>query len=85
MKCIEGMEPVRVGSNTLKISATQDSEIKADIPIGFDERQVIFVKPIDPDSNMPAASWSRGVGFYSNELTYTDGSGNNKTLSKECC
>ena len=80
LKCIEGMEPVRVGSNTLRISATQDSEIKADIPIGFDERQVIFVKPIDPDSNMPAASWSRGVGFYSNELTYIDGSGNNKTL-----
>ena len=80
LKCIEGMEPVRVGSNTLRISATQDSEIKADIPIGFDERQVIFVKPIDPDSNMPAASWSRGVGFYSNELTYIDGNGNNKTL-----
>ena len=80
LKCIEGMEPVRIGSNTLRISASQDSEIKADIPIGFDERQVIFVKPIDPDSNMPAASWSRGVGFYSNELTYIDSNGNTKTL-----
>lgn len=80
LKCIEGMEPVRVGKNTLRISASQDSEIKADIPIGFDERQVIFVKPIDPDSNMPAAGWSRGVGFYSNELTYVDGNGQKKTL-----
>lgn len=80
LKCIEGLEPVRVGSGTLRISATQDSSIKADIPIGFDERQVIFVKPIDPDSNMPAASWSKGVGFYSNELTYTDDNGNQKTL-----
>ena len=80
LKCIEGMEPVRIGSNTLRISAVQDSEVKADIPIGFDERQVIFVKPIDPDSKMPAASWSRGVGFYTNELTYIDNSGNKKTL-----
>lgn len=80
LKCIEGLEPVTVGANTLRISGTQDSLIKADIPIGFDERQVIFVKPIDPDSNMPAAAWSRGVGFYSNELTYVDGNGNTKTL-----
>lgn len=80
LKCIEGLEPVRVGRDTLRISATQDGLIRAEIPIGFDERQVIFVKPVDPDSNMPAAAWSKGVGFYSNELTYLDQDGNTKTL-----
>lgn len=80
LKCIEGLEPVRIGSGTLRISSTQDSVISAEIPIGFDERQVIFVKAIDPDSNMPSAAWSKGVGFYSNELTYTDGNGVVKTL-----
>lgn len=80
LKCIEGLEPVRVGVNTLRISASQDGYVQADIPIGFDERQVIFVKSIDPDSNMPSANWSKGVGFYSNELTYKDANGDMKTL-----
>jgi hypothetical protein len=80
LQCIEGFEAVKVGKDTLRISGTQDSTIKADIPIGYGEREVIFMKPIDPDSNMPAASWSAGVGFFTNELTYTDGSGEKKNL-----
>lgn len=80
LKCIEGLEPVKVGKDTLRISGTQDSTINADIPIGYGEREVIFVKPIDPDSNMPAASWSAGVGFFTNELTYTDNNGEKRTL-----
>lgn len=79
-KCLEGFEPIKVGTNTLRISASKDGVVKADIPIGFDERQVIFVKAIDPDSNMPSAAWSRGAGFYSNDLTYVDSNGNTKTL-----
>jgi len=82
LKCIEGCEGVRIGADTLKISASQDTLVSADIPIGFDEREVIFVKSIDPDSNIPSTVWSPGVGFYSNELTYVDESGATQTLQK---
>lgn len=82
LKCVEGCEGVRIGADTLKISATQDTLVSADIPIGFDEREVIFVKSIDPDSNIPSTKWSPGVGFYTNELTYVDGNGATQTLQK---
>lgn len=82
LKCIEGSESVKIGANTLKISASQDTIVSVDVPIGFDEREVIFVKSIDPDSNIPATKWSPGVGFYTNELTYVDGNGTTQTLQK---
>ena len=82
LKCIEGGEGVRIGADTLKISASQDTLVSADIPVGFDEREVIFVKSIDPDSNIPSTKWSPGVAFYSNELTYVDDSGATQTLQK---
>ena len=82
LKCVEGSEGVRIGADTLKISASQDTLVSADIPVGFDEREVIFVKSIDPDSNIPSTKWSPGVAFYSNELTYVDDSGATQTLQK---
>lgn len=82
LKCVEGCEGVRIGADTLKISASQDTLVSADIPVGFDEREVIFVKAIDPDSNIPSTKWSPGVAFYSNELTYVDENGATQTLQK---
>lgn len=82
LKCVEGCEGVRIGADTLKVSASQDTLVSADIPIGFDEREVIFVKAIDPDSNIPSTKWSPGVAFYTNELTYVDESGATQTLQK---
>ena len=82
LKCVEGAEGVKIGANTLKISASQDTKVSADIPIGFDEREVVFVKSIDPDSNIPSTKWSPGVAFYTNDLTYTDDSGAVHTLQK---
>ena len=82
LKCVEGVEGIRIGANTLKISASQDTQVTADIPIGFDEREVIFVKAIDPDSNIPSNKWSPGTAFYTNELTYVDNTGITQTLQK---
>lgn len=82
LKCVEGCEGVRIGAETLKVSASQDTLVSADIPVGFDERQVIFVKAIDPDSNIPSNKWSPGVAFYTNDLTYVDDSGATQTLQK---
>lgn len=82
LRCVEGSEGVRIGADTLKISVSQDTLVSADIPVGFDEREVVFVKAIDPDSNIPSNKWSPGVGFYTNELTYVDDNGVTQTLQK---
>lgn len=54
----------------LRISATQESQIKIDIPVGLHEREVIFIKPIDPFSNIPADNWSPGIAFFSDNLVF---------------
>lgn len=80
LQCVEGGERIQIGAKTLKISSSQDSDVSAEIPIGFDEREVMFVKAIDPDSHIPSVKWSPGVAFYSNELTYKDANGDTQTL-----
>lgn len=82
LTCIEGSDNVRIGVGVLRMSAVQDNIVSVDINVGFDEREVIFVKPIDPDSNIPASEWSPGVSFYTNELTYIDTTGATQTLQK---
>lgn len=81
LELFEGHSGLSVGT-TLKISSTQDTDVNIEIPVGFDEREVVFFKPIDPNSNIPAAKWSPGTAFYTNNLTYTDRKGKTTTLQK---
>ena len=74
LKRLEGYTPIN--SNTIfKISSNQVKNISVEIPVSFDRREVIFVKAIDPDSNIPSNKWSPGIAFYSNDLTYTSPQG----------
>ena len=52
-----------------------------EVSIGFGERCVTFVKPIDPNSKIPAVNWSPGSGFYTSELTTMDNAGTEETLA----
>lgn len=81
LELFEGASGLSIGTG-LKISSTQDMDVNVEIPVGFDEREVVFFKPIDPASNIPATDWSPGTGFYTNNLTYTDRDGNTTTLQK---
>lgn len=70
LELLEGNDPVEIGTE-LCIYAPQNttiSSLNVHVPIGFNEYTVIFLKGIDPDSNLLAAEWSPGVGFYSSEL-----------------
>ena len=65
---IEGLEPVPVIMRGLKIYSPKISSKIIKISIGYDEYNVIFVKPINTDSNVISSSWSYGTCFYSNDL-----------------
>jgi len=82
LEIIEGFESIRLGANQLGIYKAVDTALSIEIKIGFDERQVIFVKPIDPNSKIPAEEYSPGIGFYSNELSITLATGDTSTLAK---
>lgn len=65
---IEGISPISVGINTLKIYSNILYTKKVKISIGYGERDVIFLKPINADTNLLAKNWSYGTGFLVSDL-----------------
>ena len=65
---VEGYDPIPIGSNILEFSSDLREQTNVNIPIGFNEYNVIFVKPINTENNIISSSWSRGMAFYSNDL-----------------
>jgi hypothetical protein len=65
---LEGIEPISVGIGTLKIYSPVVYTKKVRVSIGYNERNVIFLKPINTENHLVAKSWSLGTGFYSNDL-----------------
>jgi len=80
VKLIQGYEELVVGENVIRMSSEKSDEVKAEIPIGYDECCVVFIKPIDPDSHIAASEFSPGTGFYTSDLTYINQSGQTETL-----
>jgi hypothetical protein len=74
IKRLEGYSPI-TNETIFKISSNQVKKISVEIPVSFDRREVIFVKSVDPDSNIPSNKWSPGIAFYSNNLKYTSPQG----------
>ena len=79
---LEGSESIKLGVDSLGIYKAVDTDLNIEINVAFNERQVIFVKPIDPVSKIPAENFSPGVGFYSNSLEMTDATGTKMTLAE---
>ena len=74
LKRMEGYSPIK-NETIFKIGSNQVKKISVEIPVSFDRREVIFIKAIDPDSNIPSSKWSPGIAFYSNDLKYTSPQG----------
>lgn len=77
---IEGYESIKIGANLLGIYKNDNNDLTVNVNVGFNERVLIFVKAIDPDSKMLAESWSPGIGLYTNELTLIQADGSNIRL-----
>lgn len=76
VKRISGYDSIKIGIGTLEIYSPTFAKKEIDVNVGFDERQVVFLKPIDPKFEIIATKWSPGIGFYSNELIINTSSGN---------
>jgi len=66
---VEGMEAIPVGINTLKIYSPVVYNKVVKVSVGYNERNVIFVKPLNADNHLLARNWSLGTGFWTNDLT----------------
>ncbi len=65
---VEGIESIPVGIGTIKIYSPVIFSNRVRISIGYNERNVLFIKPINTNNNLISSSWSFGTGFFTNDL-----------------
>lgn len=82
LELVEGFRSIKVGAGIFRISSEKSNEVSLDVTVGFNEHCIVFVKPIDVDSNLMASEWSPGTGFITNDLTFTDTNGTLTTLQQ---
>ena len=78
---LEGLQPIPVGiAGGLKIYSPVLYTKKIKIPVGYNERSVVFVRPLNRN-NILSQSWSLGSGFYTNNLVLSqNGPDNGKSF-----
>ena len=73
---VEGNDPYPVGIlNGLRFYSPVLTNNIVEIPIGFNEYNVIFLKAINTDNYLASRNWSNGVAFYTNDLNLSSSSG----------
>ena len=68
---IFGIEPITIGASILRIKPFPYRNPELNINVGYNEREVIFVRPISKINNITVEDFSNGFGVYTNELTIT--------------
>lgn len=74
---VEGIEAIPVGVGTLKIYSSVVYSKKVRVSIGYNERNILFIKPINTDNNLVAKRWSLGSGYFTNDLRLSSNSSAN--------
>jgi hypothetical protein len=67
---VEGMDAVPVGYGMLKVYSPILYKKNVMISVGYNERNTLFIKAINTDSNLLSRSWSLGSGYWTNDLRF---------------
>ena len=81
LRLVEGYEAIKIGAASLAVYKAEDNNLDIEVPVGFDERVLVFVKAIDPESKILAEKWSPGVGYHTNDLEILQDDGSVVLLS----
>jgi hypothetical protein len=76
LKRTQGSQALSLGADVLTIYSPPYSVKEIQVNVGYDERQVIFMKSIDADFDVAASEYSPGISIFSNELIISTASGN---------
>lgn len=80
---VEGLESIPVAIGSLKIYSPIIYTKKVRVSIGYNERNVVFLKPINTENNLVAKKWSLGTGFYTSDLRLeADSNANGLTMEQ---
>ena len=66
---IFGTDPITIGANILRLKPQPYRIPELQVNVGFNERQVIFIKPVSKAKNLTIDDYSHGVAMYTNDLT----------------
>ena len=70
---VEGNQPIPIGViGSLKVYSPVIYNKRVKISFGYDERNVVFVKPLNMENYILSKKWSDGLGFYTNDLFDTE-------------
>jgi hypothetical protein len=64
-----GLEPINIGANVLRLKPNPYRVPELPVNVGFNEREIIFIRPISKAQNLTIDEFSNGVALYTNELT----------------
>lgn len=82
VKKVFGIGALSKGANQLSIKPQLDPINVLSINVGYNERQVIFLRPISTRLRLSTDNLSQGIGIYSNELTISLGNGQSMKMSE---
>lgn len=82
VKKISGKDSIKIGDNVFKIESKKYSTREINVNVGYDEKQIIFVTPINTQTNITSTKLSNGVCFDSNRLTIRKANGETVTLEE---
>ena len=66
---IFGIDPITIGADILRMRPVKYREPELQINVGYNEREIIFVRPISKANNLTIDEYSNGFGVFTNELT----------------
>ena len=66
---IFGNDPITIGASSLRLKPSPYRLPELQVNVGFNERQVVFIKPVSKAKNLTIDDYSNGVAIYTNELT----------------
>jgi len=69
---VEGNEPIPVGVGTLKIYSPVLYNKNVLISVGYNERNILFIKGLNMENYILSKNWSSGLGFWTNDLRESD-------------
>lgn len=82
IKKLSGKDSIKIGDNIFKIESKKYTSREININVGYDEKQIIFVNPINTQTNITSTKLSNGVCFDSNKLILNNYNGTSISLEE---
>lgn len=80
LQTIEGYDPVPIGQAVLQYYSPVTANQAVKISVGYNEYNVLFIKPIDTENNVLSSVESKGTAYYTGDLILQN-SVNNQRLT----